>query len=114
MEGDPGLLDRITAEVQPSDIAVVYQTSGATGEPKMAMVTHDAIVANIDMGPAVLPIGPKDRTVAFLPSAHIAQHVVIEFLPIRSGMPVHFSESLMKLPHDIRNDHTLRDVRGWQ
>jgi long-chain acyl-CoA synthetase len=103
MAGDPGLFDRIAAEVQPSDIAVLYLTSGATGEPKMAMVTHGAIVSNIDMGPAVLPIGPQDRTVAFLPSAHIAQRVVIEYLPMRSGMPVHFCESLMKLPHDIRN-----------
>ena len=54
------------------------------------------------MGPAVLPMGPEDSTVAFLPSAHIAQRVVIEFLPMRCGMPVTFSESLMKLPGEIR------------
>ncbi len=47
----------------------------------MALVTHQAIVSNIDMGPAVLPLGPEDSTVAFLPSAHIAQRVVIELLP---------------------------------
>src|SRR5690349_14647609 len=99
---DPGLIARLEAEVAPSDIAVLYLTSGATGEPKMALVTHQAIVANIDMGPAVLPIGPKHATVAFLPSAHIAQRVVIEYLPLRMGMPVDFAESLMKLPQDIR------------
>jgi long-chain acyl-CoA synthetase len=103
MDADPALLSRIIAEVQPSDIAVLYLTSGATGEPKMAMVTHDAIVSNIDMGPAVLPIGRRDRTVAFLPSAHIAQRVVIEYLPLRCGTPVHFAESLLKLPQDIRS-----------
>ena len=43
---------------------------------------------------APLPIGPEDATVAFLPSAHIAQRVVIELLPIRMGMPVTFAESL--------------------
>ena len=32
---------------------------------------------------------------AFLPSAHIAQRVVIEFLPMRCGMPVTFAESLL-------------------
>src|SRR5262249_15918200 len=100
---DPALPERITAEVQPSDIAVLYLTSGATGEPKMAMVTRDSIVCNIDMGPAVLPLGPEDRTVAFLPSAHIAQRVAMEYLPMRSGTPVHFAESLLKLPQDIRN-----------
>ena len=51
----------------------------------MGLATHHALVSNIDMGPHVLPIGPEDSTLAFLPSAHIAQRVVIEFLtdPLR-------------------------------
>jgi long-chain acyl-CoA synthetase len=117
LERDPGLMDRLRAEVQPSDTAILYLTSGATGEPKMALVTHRAIVANIDMGPAALPIGPNDATVAFLPSAHIAQRVVIELLPIRMGMPVTFAESLMKLPQDIRKVRPtilLAPPRMWE
>ena len=51
MARDPELLARLRAETQPSDPAVLYLTSGATGEPKMALVTHQAIVSNIDMGP---------------------------------------------------------------
>ncbi|MBZ5575916.1 MAG: long-chain fatty acid--CoA ligase [Acidobacteriia bacterium] len=99
---DPGLGERLRDAVQPSDPAILYLTSGATGEPKMALVSHHALVSNIDMGPAVLPLGPADATVAFLPSAHIAQRVVMEFLPLRCGMPVTFSESLLKLPQEIR------------
>ncbi len=99
---DPTLLSTLRAEVQPSDDAVLYLTSGATGEPKMVMVSHRALVANIDMGPVALPLNPKDRTVAFLPSAHIAQRVVVELLPMRLGMPVTFTESLMKLPQEIK------------
>ena len=114
---DPELMGRLRAEVQPSDYAVLYLTSGATGEPKMALVTHQAIVANLDMGPFVLPIGPRDSTVAFLPSAHIAQRVVIEFLPLRCGMPVTFFESLLKLPQDIRKVRPtilLAPPRMWE
>ncbi len=95
---DPRLLATMRAEVEPSDNAILYLTSGATGEPKMVMVSHRALVANLDMGPAVLPMGPDDRTVAFLPSAHIAQRVVVELLPIRGGMPVTFAESLIPPP----------------
>jgi long-chain acyl-CoA synthetase len=102
MARDPELLGRITSAVSPGDTAILYLTSGATGEPKMALVPHSAIVSNIDMGPAVLPLSPQDSTVAFLPSAHIAQRVVMEFLPLRCGTPVTFSESLLKLPHEIR------------
>jgi long-chain acyl-CoA synthetase len=103
LAADAEYVSRLKDEVSPSDYAILYLTSGATGEPKMALVTHSAVVANLDMGPAALPIGPQDSTVAFLPSAHIAQRVVIELLPIRCGMPVTFAESLLKLPQDIRN-----------
>jgi long-chain acyl-CoA synthetase len=114
---DPGLTGRLKAEVRPDDTAILYLTSGATGEPKMALVTHRSIVSNIDMGPHVLPIGPGDCTVAFLPSAHIAQRVVIEFLPLRLGMPVTFAESLMKLPQEIKKVRPtilLAPPRMWE
>ena len=117
LAADPELASRFRSETQPSDPAVLYLTSGATGEPKMALVTHDAIVSNIDMGTVVLPVGPNDRTVAFLPSAHIAQRVVIEYVPLRFGMPVHFSESLIKLPQDIRRVRPtllLAPPRMWE
>jgi long-chain acyl-CoA synthetase len=117
MAEDPGLLARIRSACKPGDSAVLYLTSGATGEPKMVLVTHYAIVSNIDAGPYVLPLGPEDSTVAFLPSAHIAQRVVVEFLPIRSGMPVTFAESLMKLPQNIREVRPtllLAPPRMWE
>jgi long-chain acyl-CoA synthetase len=114
---DPGLMARIEAEVHPEDAAILYLTSGATGEPKMALVTHGSVVANLDMGPHVLPLGPEDSTVAFLPSAHIAQRVVIEYLPMRCGMPVTFFESLLKLPQDIKKVRPtilLAPPRMWE
>jgi long-chain acyl-CoA synthetase len=117
MARDPQLLERILSAVAPSDTAVLYLTSGATGEPKMALVTHSSVVSNIDMGPAVLPLTQQDSTVAFLPSAHIAQRVVIEYLPLRSGMPVTFSESLLKLPQEIRKVRPtilLAPPRMWE
>ncbi|HWR53528.1 MAG TPA: AMP-dependent synthetase/ligase [Bryobacteraceae bacterium] len=85
------------------DNAILYLTSGATGEPKMALVSHAAIVANIDMGPTVLNLTPDDAFLAFLPSAHVTQRVVVELLPIGSGAPVWFSESLLRLPQEIQS-----------
>jgi long-chain acyl-CoA synthetase len=114
---DASLIGRLQSGYTPADAAILYLTSGATGEPKMALVTHKSIVSNIDMGPAVLPIGPAHCTVAFLPSAHIAQRVVIELLPIRMGMPVDFAESLLKLPQDIRRVRPtilLAPPRMWE
>ena len=103
--------------MSPEDNAILYLTSGATGEPKMVMVTHGAIVANVHMGPAVLPLTPDDITVAFLPSAHIAQRVVVEMLPILTGTAVSFAESLLKLQPEIkavRPTWFLAPPRVWE
>jgi long-chain acyl-CoA synthetase len=102
LAGDPGAFDRLRSQYDDQALAVLYMTSGATGEPKMGLVTHHALVANIDMTPAVLPVTPDDCTVAFLPSAHIAQRVAAELLPVRTGSRVYFSEGLSKLPHELR------------
>jgi long-chain acyl-CoA synthetase len=114
---DAEYMARLKAEVTPADHAILYLTSGATGEPKMALVTHAAVVANMDMAPARWPIGPNDATVAFLPSAHIAQRVVMEMLTLRQGTPVTFAESLLKLPQDIRDVRPtvmLAPPRMWE
>jgi long-chain acyl-CoA synthetase len=117
LKEDPDYMGRLKAEVTPADYAILYLTSGATGDPKMALVTHAAVVANLDMGKLAFPIGPKDATIAFLPSAHIAQRIVVELLPMRLGTPVSFAESLLKLPQEIRNVQPtmlLAPPRMWE
>lgn len=99
---DPSLPASIAARVRASDHAILYLTSGATGEPKMGLVTHAAIVANIDITLEVTPLGPDDRTIAFLPSAHITQRLAMEMMPLKVGMAVYFSEGLSKLPHELK------------
>lgn len=113
----PEMFKNVQAEIEPSAYAVLYLTSGATGEPKMGLVTHHAIVSNVQMGPYVLPLSDKDRSIAFLPSAHIAQRVVMEFLPPIYGMPVWFSESLMRLPQEmqtVKPTMLLAPPRVWE
>ena len=103
LEEDPAAFERLQTEYDERDVAILYMTSGATGEPKMGLVSHRALVTNLDMVPAVLPLTPADCTIAFLPSAHMAQRVVGELLPLYFGSTVWFSEGLSKLPHEIRS-----------
>jgi long-chain acyl-CoA synthetase len=117
MEKDPGAFAAVQNEISPEDPAILYLTSGATGEPKMGLTSHAAILANIDMGPEVLPLTPDDRTVVFLPSAHIAQRIVLELVPMRMGTPVWFSESLARLPNELRSIRPtvfLAPPRVWE
>ena len=94
---------RRVANISPEDFAILYLTSGATGEPKRVLATQGSLARNIQMGPDAVGLTPDDITVAFLPSAHIAQRVVIELLPILTGTPVSFAESLMKLPGELKS-----------
>ena len=117
LERDPAAFARIQDELSPNDAAILYLTSGATGEPKMGLTSHAAILANIDMAPVVLPIGPQDSTVVFLPSAHIAQRIVLELAPMRMGTPVWFSESLARLPAELKSIRPtvfLAPPRVWE
>ncbi len=117
MEHTPGFFEEIRAEAEPNDYAILYLTSGATGEPKMGLTTHRALVQNIEMGPPVLQLTPQDCTLAFLPSAHIAQRVGVELLPIIYGLQVYFSEGLSKMAAEmkrVRPTFLLAPPRVWE
>ena len=100
---EPSAFERLQREISPDDPAILYLTSGATGEPKMGLTSHAAVLSNIDSSPSVLPIGPEDSMIVFLPSAHIAQRIVLEMVPMRMGTPVWFSESLARLPAELKS-----------
>lgn len=100
---DPAVFDRLSAAYDASATAILYMTSGATGEPKMGLVSHRALVLNLEMTPEIVPLSPADSTLVFLPSAHMAQRMVGELLPVYSGCCVWFSEGLSKLPHELKS-----------
>jgi long-chain acyl-CoA synthetase len=117
MEDDGEYFDRIRLSVMPEQRAILYLTSGATGAPKFVEVSHASLVANVDIGKKTVDLGPHDRVLAFLPSAHIAQRVGIELLPLAIGMAVHFSESLARMPHEfktVKPTFFLAPPRVWE
>ncbi len=56
--------------VEPGD-ALVVATSGSSGAPKGAVLTHDAVRASAQASNARLAVGPDDHWLACLPLAHI-------------------------------------------
>jgi O-succinylbenzoic acid--CoA ligase len=62
---------RLDEPVAPGD-ALVLATSGTSGEPKLAVLTHDAIAASARATSARLAVDPAtDRWLACLPLAHV-------------------------------------------
>ena len=60
----------------PQAIAGLIYTSGTTGRPKGVMLSHDNLASNVAAATEVFPIEPDDRTLSFLPWAHVYGQVV--------------------------------------
>jgi long-chain acyl-CoA synthetase len=94
------LLDRFQ-QVNASDLATIVYTSGTTGPPKGVMLTHRNIVSTVDLVRNVIPLGPTDRFLSFLPLSHIAERVVSNFGHIASGGETWFAKSFTTVSKDI-------------
>jgi long-chain acyl-CoA synthetase len=54
-----------------SDVAMLIYTSGTTGKPKGVRLTHKNLAANVSGLMEVAPVSRGDRSLAFLPWAHV-------------------------------------------
>lgn len=117
LEADADYFQRLQLDVDPAQRAILYLTSGATGAPKFVEVSHESLVSNVDIGKQAIALGPQDRILAFLPSAHIAQRLAIQMLSIRMGIPTWFTEGLAKLAGEfrtVRPSFFLAPPRVWE
>ena len=91
----PSLVTQRLAMRGPKDVAVLVYTSGTTGRPKGAMITHGnicAVLSGIDSALFEgLPRGGE--RVAFLPLCHIAERLIGEYVPLHRGSTVNFVEN---------------------
>jgi long-chain acyl-CoA synthetase len=97
-----GRFERELQEGQPQDIAILVYTSGTTGPPKGAMLSHDTILFTTTMVDAVGPIYGSDEVISYLPLSHIAERLLTTFAQIRYGYTVNFAENLDTFPHNLR------------
>lgn len=101
LRAEPRAVDERADAISPDDLATIVYTSGTTGPPKGAMITHANIVATVDAITTVVPISPADRFLSFLPLSHIAERTVSHFGQIVSGGETWFARSLATLDEDL-------------
>lgn len=53
------------------DLCSIIYTSGTTGSPKGVCLSHENLASNVQAALLVIPVEPDDRSVSFLPWAHV-------------------------------------------
>jgi long-chain acyl-CoA synthetase len=99
---DPDAVAERASATRPDSLATVVYTSGTTGPPKGAMITHANLMATLRSLTAVIDIGPDDRFLSFLPLSHVAERVVSHFGQVASGGETTFARSLATVAEDLR------------
>jgi long-chain acyl-CoA synthetase len=71
--------------VRGEDVAQIMFTSGTTGDPKGAVLTHANILSNVRGTGQVLDIKPSFRLLSLLPLSHMLEQTVGMLAPLSGG-----------------------------
>ncbi|HEX6777938.1 MAG TPA: long-chain fatty acid--CoA ligase [Ktedonobacterales bacterium] len=76
------------AEPQPDDVALILYTSGTTGKPKGAMLTHRNILSNAQAVIELAELTSNDVLLSILPLFHVFGSTVCMVAPLLAGCPI--------------------------
>jgi long-chain acyl-CoA synthetase len=85
----------------PGDVASLIYTSGTTGNPKGVMLTHANIAANVSAVHEVFPMELADRSLSFLPWAHVFGQSVELHALLSTGASMALCRSVDKILDDL-------------
>ncbi|MCM8763246.1 MAG: AMP-binding protein, partial [Candidatus Omnitrophica bacterium] len=99
-EGNPQNLN--AASSKPQDLAVILYTSGTTGHPKGAMLSHYNLVSNALDSASVIKVRAADTFICILPLFHSFAATVCMNLPLSIGAKIVLMKSLKPFKRVIR------------
>jgi long-chain acyl-CoA synthetase len=98
----PDAWERMVEIAQPENLATLVYTSGTTGAPKGAMLSHRNILFQLGYADFIADPRPGDQQLSFLPLSHVAERTFTVFYPLRTGTTVNFAESIDTVPDNLR------------
>jgi long-chain acyl-CoA synthetase len=97
----PDAVDERARLVRPEDLATIVYTSGTSGPPKGAMISHGNIMWTLRSVTPAYGLGQGERLVSFLPLSHIAERMMSDFMPIAVAGETWFARSLSTVAEDL-------------
>jgi long-chain acyl-CoA synthetase len=97
--------DRFEGELwkgKPDEVALMIMTSGTTGIPKLAMISHRSFTEIARKWVETAPIGPGDNWISITPTAWIVDQMWGVGVSPLTGMAMNFPETLETQAEDFR------------
>ncbi len=90
-------IEEIANNTQPTETAIMVYTSGTTGQPKGAMLSHQYILNSCESLKNSVPIFHEDVSFSYLPGCHVAERISGIYNRLYNGTAAHFVDDLSRL-----------------
>jgi long-chain acyl-CoA synthetase len=92
-----GLLSERAKNAGAEDIAIMVYTSGTTGQPKGACLSHRYILNSVESLRQTIPIFDTDISFSYLPYCHVAERISGLYNRLYAGASAYFVDDLSRL-----------------
>lgn len=99
-----GFFEASSKNTNVNDLATICYTSGTTGKPKGVCLHHEQIISEVSEVFKVLDVSPADKTLTFLPFAHIFGRVE-HWAHMYMGWTMAYAQSIEKVRDNLAETH---------
>jgi long-subunit acyl-CoA synthetase (AMP-forming) len=102
--------------VEPADVLTLIFTSGTTGPPKAAQLSHHGVMTLLRSLDQVVPL-PRANVISYMPMAHVAERLWSQYMPTAYGARTTCCPDRTQVfacLRQIRPDHVWLLPRMWQ
>jgi long-chain acyl-CoA synthetase len=85
--------EEMISTISGSDWASIVYTSGTTGDPKGAILTHKNFVSNATTCASLIGINPQDVSLSVLPLSHVFERTAGYYAMMHAGVTISYAES---------------------
>ena len=113
----PDLFEQNVRQGKPDDTAFIYYTSGTTGLPKGAILTHRALIQTAHGFVSAYPLSEKDDLVSNFPAAWVGDSYFATIPHLLTGARLNFAEEPETIAADTREvgpDFAIYGPRQWE
>ncbi|MBL7931186.1 MAG: AMP-binding protein, partial [Bacteroidia bacterium] len=94
-------LQEVKGNVHENDLLTILYTSGTTGQPKGAMLSHKNMIENVMICKDIAPFTNKWRALSFLPLNHVYERF-LNTLYLYQGVSIYYAESFETIGDNCR------------